>query len=223
MYCDVSGYEPASNRTASSLLVRGSGEVTPYRLGYIETSSNEDGIVPLRARGFWHMAARRIFGFGLVILVGVCLSPAGAIAADEEDVARAEREFELREKARGLYDRAEKRAKEAVRKSSAGEELRKKVMAALAECMAESEALEKAAEDRKRPGNERRALLDRSQRVLLSCPDRMGEASSGNDHLIAKLRDDFIAEEIERLSSVMDDEELALLESAVQSVARTPR
>lgn len=142
------------------------------------------------------------------------------MAANEEDVARAEREFELREKARGLYDRADERAKDAVRESSAGEELREKVMAAFDECMAEGKALIEAGKNRKRSLDERRVLLAQGQRVLLSCLDRMAELSSGNDDLIAKLRDDFIAEEIERLRGVMDDEELALLESAVRDISR---
>lgn len=48
----------------------------------------------------------------------------------------------------------------------------------------------------------------------------MAELSTGNDDLIAKLRDDFIAEEIDELRGVMDDEQLALLKSAVREVSR---
>lgn len=69
------------------------------------------------------------------------------MAANESDIARAVREFELREKARGLFDRPDKRAKDAVRESSAGKELREKVMAALDECTAESKALTEATKD----------------------------------------------------------------------------
>ena len=168
------------------------------------------------------MVDSRVFGsgFGLVILIGVCLAPAVTMAANEGDVARAEKEFELREKARGLFDQTDKRAKDAVRESSAGKELREKVMAAFDECMAEGKALTEAGKDRRRSLDERQVLLAQGQRVLLSCPDRMAELSSGNDDLIAKLRDDFIAEEIEQLRGVVDDEELALLESAVWEISR---
>ena len=160
-------------------------------------------------------------GFGLVILIGICLSPAATIAANQEDVARAEREFELREAARELFDRADKRAKDAVSESSAGKELREKVSAAFDECLAEGNALTQAGGDRKRSLDERRSLLVQGRRLLLSCPDLLSELSSGNADLIAKLRDDFIAEEIERLRGVVDDQYLALIETAVQDISRS--
>ena len=160
----------------------------------------------------------------LATAIALCLLALATIAGDageKDDIARAEKEFERREMAQALFDRASKRAKDAVVASSAGEDLRKKVMAVFDECMAEGKALSKVADDRKKPLEERQALLANAQRVLLSCPDRMAQLASGNDDLIAKLRDEFIEEEIEERRGVMDEEELALLEAAVRRIARS--
>lgn len=126
----------------------------------------------------------------------------------------------MRKTARALFDRADNRAKEAVRSSSAGEDLRERVKKALDDCIAEGAALTEAARDRRKSLDQRRALLAQSERVLLSCPDRVAKLSSANDDLIAKLRQDFIAEEMNRLRDGMDDVQLALLESAIREIAR---
>lgn len=143
----------------------------------------------------------------LVTLLGVGLSLAVTMAsARESDIARAEKEFELRQMARGMFGQAQERAENAVSESSAGEQLRERVSAAFAECLAEADALMEA------------GILDEARRVLDSCPVLLAELSSGNADLIAKLRDDFLAEEIEELRGTMDDEQLALLESAIRDI-----
>ena len=161
-----------------------------------------------------------MMGIRLAATLVLCLVAGTATAAQNEDIARAEREYELRKTARALFDRADNRAKEAVRGSSAGEDLREKVKKTFEDCIAEGNALTEAGKDRKTPLDERQALLAQAQHVLLSCADRVAKVSSANDDLIAKLREEFIAEEVELLRDDMDDEDLALLESAVRQVAR---
>lgn len=95
-----------------------------------------------------------------------------------------------------------------------------RIKKAFVDCIAEGAALTEAGEDRKKSLDERQALLAQGRRVLLSCSDRTAKLLSANDDLIAKLRDEFIAEKIDRLRVDMDDEELALLESAVRAIAR---
>ena len=118
--------------------------------------------------------------------------------------------------ARDMFDRAQTRAKAAVSESSAGQQLRDEITKAMDECIATGSALTEAAKDRRKSLDQRQALLAESRAVLLSCPDTMLEMSSGNDDLIAKLRDQFIAEELEGLRNALEENEHALLESAVR-------
>ena len=150
------------------------------------------------------------------VAVAFCLVGTAALAASDEDIARAEREFELCEIARDVFERAENRARDAVLASSAGSKLRDDVAKALDECMAAASELTEAAKDRRKSFDERRALLAESRRTLLSCPDLVSEMSTRNDDLIAKLRDQFIAEELESLHAALEEKDYAILESAVR-------
>ena len=59
-------------------------------------------------------------------------------------------------------------------------------------------------------------MLAESRRIMLSCLDLGPEMSSRNDDLIAKLRDQFIAEELESWRAALEESEHAMLESAVR-------
>lgn len=99
------------------------------------------------------------------------------LAASDSDVARAEREFALREVARDIFERAETRAKDAVRASSAHKKLVKDVRETLDECDAAASETIEAGKDRRRSVGERRILLAEGIKAKESCLDLVVEMS----------------------------------------------
>ena len=155
----------------------------------------------------------------MVVAWALCLVGATALATSDSDVARAEREIALREMARGIFERAEARAKDAVRASSAHKKLVKDVREAFDECNAVASEITEAGRDRRKSIGERQAWLAEGVKTRESCMDLIVEMSRRNDGLIAELRDQFIAEELDALRTDLEESEFTTLESAVGALA----
>ena len=146
----------------------------------------------------------------VAMAVSVGLLAAPAIADSEGDVARAERKAELRKIARDIFNRANERAKIAVRNSSTGKKNNETTLKAIDECMAQANRLIEASKKDGVLTATRRALLDEAGRYLaLGHGTCMGSAikRNPNNEIIAELRDEFIKEELERLRDTMKEAE----------------
>ena len=139
----------------------------------------------------------------IAMTVGLHIPSASAIAGNDDDIARVERKAELRKLAREIYDRANKRAKDAVLKSSVGKKFRAEVMKAFNDCISTAKTMMKASEQHGISNYRRRTLLNRAESILMSCPNKI-KMPPEIKSLIAELRGEFIAEELERLQNKLD-------------------
>lgn len=146
-----------------------------------------------------------------------------SVAADpKKDAARIERKFEIRKLARDIFDRASTRAEKAAEASPTIQANNDAMMARLSECNALAEdAMTKA--DEVADSLTKRDLL-RQARVILDIEDpnsciRLAIDANPNGEIIDELRDEFIAEEIDRLRDTLDKRKRKELEAEIRALS----
>ena len=168
-------------------------------------------------------ARNRLGPFIVAITVALAaLTPAvPSIAESEEDAERIEMKFEVRKLAREIFDRADKRAKEAAKLSESIQKNNDVMTRQLEECMAISkQALDKL--DRTTSPRRKDELLGKSKWALSQEPNgciRMAFDANPNSEIIDELREDFIEEELEALRDTFEEPRRKELESEIQGLS----
>ena len=134
-----------------------------------------------------------------------------SFAGSEEDAARIERKFEIRELARQILERVDKRTEEAAKNSPTIQENNKVMLLEINVCLEQSDQRLKVI----REGN---LSAETSQGLLLECIE-VATDKNPNDEILDELREEFINEEIEALRDSLEEPKRKELEKEIRELS----